>query len=105
VRAGVAELPLAAFPLWASAGISTAPCKQRDNRIILAEDLCINSLTVCSWDPAKKYLRRGTCSEKSALGKTNLEAFGGANQGAGRGDVRIHEYVKLRRTNDGIDRN
>ena len=52
--------------LWARTGSSIMPGKQRENRINLAGDLCINSLTMGSWNLAEKYLRRGRAPKKSA---------------------------------------
>jgi hypothetical protein len=54
--------------------------KQRDNIISLAGDLCINSLTISSWNAAEKYLRRERAPERALLKDGDHQKAQAANQ-------------------------
>jgi hypothetical protein len=68
------------------------PDKQRENRIILAGDLCINSLTIGSWNAAEKYLRRERARKKRFKDGDRPKALG-TNQSSWPGErTRVLAY-------------
>jgi hypothetical protein len=101
---GVLARPSAATTLWAETGTSMMPSKQRDNKISLAGDLCIDSLTIGTWNAAEKYLRRGRARERAPLETGNDKKLGVANQSSRQRGTYLSAYATTGEPKNGVDR-